>query len=404
MDLAFAPEDAAFRDQVRKFLRDELPDRLRYKVENGVEQQYEDMLEWHRTLAAKGWVAPNWPKEYGGPGWSLTQKYIFDEECGLAGAPRIVSFGINMCGPVLMRYGTEEQKRTHLPPMLAGDKIWCQGYSEPGAGSDLASLKTEAVRDGDHYVVNGSKIWTTKAHWADWVFLLVRTAKTEKRQQGISFLLVDMKTPGISTRPIHLLDGLHETNQVFYDNVRVPVENLVGEETDGWGIGKYLLAHERMGGGSLGQHKALLRQLKHIAGLEEAGSGVPLAEDTSFAREIASIEVELQTLEAFNLRAIDKVSRAGELGGQALGMEANLFKIRNTEIQQRLTELKVQALGYYANPYVFGALTQGWNELPIGAEYANGASPAYFHFRKVSIYSGSNEIQHNIIAKAQLGL
>ena len=404
MDLAFAPEDAAFREAARAFLADNLPERLRYKVENGVEQQYEDMLEWHHILAKQGWVAPNWPAEYGGPGWTLTQKYIFDEEMGLAGAPRIVSFGINMCGPVLMAYGTEEQQQRHLPPMLAGEKIWCQGYSEPGAGSDLASLKTEAVRDGDHYVVNGSKIWTTKAHWADWVFLLVRTGKFEKRQQGISFLLVDMKTPGISIRPIHLIDGLHETNQVFYDNVRVPVENLVGVENEGWGIGKYLLAHERMGGGSLGQHKALLRQLKHIAGLEDAGSGAPLSEDESFAREIASIEVELQTLEAFNLRAIDKVSRAGELGGQALGMEANHFKIRNTEIQQRLTELKVQALGYYANPYVFGALTQGWNEPPIGAEYANGASPAYFHFRKVSIYSGSNEIQHNIIAKAQLGL
>ena len=404
MDLAFAPEDAAFRQEVRKFLAEKLPERLRYKVENGVEQQYGDMLEWHRILAKQGWVAPNWPQEYGGPGWTLTQKYIFDEELGLAGAPRIVTFGINMCGPVLMAYGTEEQKQRHLPPMLAGEKIWCQGYSEPGAGSDLASLKTEAVRDGGDYVINGSKIWTTKAHWADWVFLLVRTAKMEKRQQGISFLLADMKTPGIEIRPIHLIDGLHETNQVFYTDVRVPVENLVGVEHEGWGIGKYLLAHERMGGGSLGHHKALLRQLKHIASLENSGSGAPLADDHSFAREIASIEVELQTLEAFNLRAIDKVSRAGDLGAQALGMEANQFKIRNTEIQQRLTELKVQALGYYANPYVFGALTQGWNEPPIGAEYANGATPAYFHFRKVSIYSGSNEIQHNIIAKAQLGL
>ncbi len=405
MDLAFAPEDATFREEVRTFLAKNLPDRLRYKVENGVEQQYEDMLEWHKTLARQGWVAPNWPKEYGGPGWTLTQKYIFDEELGLAGAPRIVSFGINMCGPVLMRYGTEEQKQRHLPPMLAGDRIWCQGYSEPGAGSDLASLKTEAVRAGDHYVINGSKIWTTKAHWADWCFLLVRTGKFEKRQQGISFLLVDMKTPGIEIRPIHLLDGLHETNQVFYTDVRVPVENLVGVENEGWGIGKYLLAHERMGGGSLGQHKALLRQLKHIAGQEGAGGEAPLLEDATFAREIASIEIELGTLEAFNLRAIDKVGRAGELGGQTLGTEANHFKIRNTEIQQRLTELKVHALGYYANPYVFSALTQGWrNEEPVGAEYANGAAPNYFHFRKVSIYSGSNEIQHNIIAKAQLGL
>ncbi len=404
MDVSFSAEDAVFREEVRAFLREATPPELKYKVENGIEMQREDVLGWHRILYRKGWVAPNWPEQYGGPGWSLTQKYIFDEELGLAGAPRLVVFGINMCGPVLIGFGTEAQRKRFLPPMLSGEHIWCQGYSEPEAGSDLASLRTSAVRDGDEWVINGAKTWTTKAHWADWCFLLVRTSDGEKKQQGITFILVDLATPGIEIRPIYLIDGLHETNHVFFTDVRVPVANTVGEIDKGWDIGKYLLAHERMSGGSLGTQKTLLRQLKTIAAEDERASGRPLARDPAFAREIAEVELELRVLEAFNLRAVDKLSRDGELGGHALGVEANIFKIRNTEIHQRLTELKMRAVGYYAMPYLLSALSHGWNEPPIGAEYANGCTPAYLHFRKVSIYSGSNEIQHNIIAKAELGL
>ncbi len=403
MDVAFTADDATFRDEVRTYLREATPKELKYKVENGIEMKREDVIGWHKILYEKGWVAPNWPKEYGGPGWSLTQKYIFDEELGYSGAPRLVTFGLNMCGPVLISFGTEAQRKRFLPPMLSAEHVWCQGYSEPGSGSDLASLQTRAERDGDHWIINGTKTWTTKAHWADWCFMLVRTSSEGKKQEGITFVLVDLSTPGIEIRPIYLMDGLHETNMVFFTDVRVPVENTIGEVDKGWTIGKYLLAHERMSGGSLGTHKTLLRQLKQIANDEMSG-GRPLAEDPDFAREIAKVELELRTLEAFNLRALDKMSKNGELGSKALGTEANVFKIRNSEIHQRLTELKMRAVGYYANPYLLNALSQGWNEPPIGAEYANGVTPAYLHNRKVTIYSGSNEIQHNIIAKAQLGL
>lgn len=404
MDLTFSDQDAKFRAEVRDFLENSLPPELKYKLQNGIEMQREDVVGWHKVLYDRGWVAPNWPKEFGGPGWSLTQKYIFDEELGLVGAPRMVVFGINMCGPVLIGFGTEEQKRRFLPPMLSGDEIWCQGYSEPDAGSDLASLRTTAVRDGDEWIINGTKTWTTKAHWADWCFLLARTSSEGKKQEGISFILADLKTPGIEIRPIYLMDGLHETNMVFYTDVRVPVVNTVGEIHGGWSIGKYLLAHERMSGGSLGQHKTILRQLKEISTQDERCSGRPLVREPDFAHRIAAIELELCTLEAFNMRAIDKFSRDGELGGKALGTEANIFKIRNSEILQRLLELKAEAVAYYAIPYQIEALRHGWNELPIGAEYANSCTPDYLHFRKVSIYSGSNEIQHNILAKSQLGM
>ncbi len=404
MDLSFSAEDADFRTEVRAFLAAATPPELKYKVENGIEMTREDVVGWHRILFEKGWVAPNWPEQYGGPGWSLTQKYIFDEELGLAGAPRLVVFGINMCGPVLIGFGTDEQRQRFLPPMLSGDEIWCQGYSEPDSGSDLASLRTTAVRDGDEWVINGTKTWTTKAHWADWCFLLARTSSEGKKQEGITFILVDLKTPGIEIRPIILMDGLHETNMVHYTDVRVPVANTVGEIHKGWSIGKYLLAHERMSGGSLGQHKTLLRQLKDIAAQDEVDDGLPLAKQAAFGAKIAAVEMELRSLEAYNMRAIDKFSRDGELGGKALGAEANIFKIRNSEIMQRLYELKMEAIGNYAMPYQIAALKHGWNEPPVGAEYANGCTPNYLHFRKVSIYSGSNEIQHNILAKAQLGM
>ncbi|MBT5811766.1 MAG: pimeloyl-CoA dehydrogenase large subunit, partial [Rhodospirillaceae bacterium] len=290
MDAAFSAKDDEFRQDVRAFLRDATPPKLKYKVDNGIEMQREDVLSWHRILYKQGWVAPNWPEEHGGPGWTLNQKYIFDEELGLAGAPRLITFGINMCGPVLIGFGTEAQKKQFLPPMLSSEHVWCQGYSEPNAGSDLASLRTTAVRDGDEWVINGSKMWTTKAHWADWCFLLARTSDAGRKQEGITFILVDLKTPGIEIKPIILMDGLHETNQVFYTDVRVPVENTIGEIDKGWSIGKFLLAHERMSGGSLGTHKTLLRQLKAIAATDEQSGGRPLTEDPTFARHIAEID------------------------------------------------------------------------------------------------------------------
>ncbi len=392
-------EDVAFREEVRAFLRERLPPDIKARVDNGVALRRDDIMRWHRILHERGWVAPNWPVEWGGPGWTIGQKYIWDEEQGLAGAPRLISFGINMCGPVLIHYGTEAQKRRFLPRILSGEDVWCQGYSEPESGSDLASLKTRAERDGDHWVVNGTKLWTTMAHFANKVFLLVRTSQEAKKQEGISFLLADLDTPGVTIRPIHLIDGLHETNQVFYDNVRVPAENLVGEPGKGWDIAKYLLGHERMSGGSLGHQKKILSHLRRIAAADATSDGRPLIEDPAFRAKLARAELELKAVEALMLRALGGVSAERQLG-----VEANMIKIRGTELHQLLTELRMEALGYYAEPYVLSALTEGWNEPPIGPEYANGATPAYLHFRKVSIYSGSNEIQHNIIAKAALGL
>ena len=400
MDFRFSREDLEFRDEVRAFFRDSLPDDLRRKTLNAEARSRDDIMRWHGILYERGWVAPNWPKEYGGPGWSVTQKYIFDEEQGLAGAPRLIQFGLGMCGPVIMAFGTDEQKAYHLPRMLSGEHVWAQGYSEPGAGSDLASLKTRAVLDGDEWVINGQKLWTTQCHMADWVFVLARTSDEPKKQMGISFFLVPLDTPGITIQPIHLLDGLHETNAVFYDDVRIPKENIVGEAGAGWTIAKHLLAHERMGGGALGQHKLLLAQAKAIAAEDQRNGGRALAEDPSFARRLAAAEAELRTLEAVILKTLAKVS-----ADVALGAEANVIKIRGTEVHQMLTELCVEALGQAAAPYDLDALENGWgNRAPVGKAYENGVTPRYMHFRKVSIYSGSNEIQHNIIAKGVLGL
>ena len=356
-------------------------------------------MHWHRTLHEKGWVAPNWPTEYGGPGWSITQKYIYDEESALAGAPRLISFGITMCGPVLMKFGTPEQKSRYLPRILSGEDVWCQGYSEPGSGSDLASLKTRAELEGDHFIVNGQKTWTTSAHMADKIFCLVRTDPKAKQHEGISFLLIDdLRAPGITVRPLITIEGLHEVNEVFFDNVRVPKANLVGEMNKGWTVAKYLLGHERMGGGALGIQKRLLSQLKEIA-RDQVKDGRPLSEDAEFARKIASVEIELTALEIQMLRLLASVSADREMG-----FEASMIKIRRSEIHQRLTELRMDAVGYYAEPFVLNALKEGWNEEPIGPEYANALAAQYFNNRKVSIFAGSNEIQHNIIAKRMLGL
>lgn len=400
MDFRFSVEDLAFRERVRAFFRERLPDDLKAKIANAQALTRDEIMRWHRILHAQGWVAPNWPAEFGGPGWSVTEKYIFDEEQGLAAAPRLIQFGLGMCGPVIMAFGTDEQKAFHLPHMLSGEHVWAQGYSEPDAGSDLASLKTRAALEGDEWVINGRKLWTTQAHMANWVFLLARTSDESKKQLGISFFLIPLDAPGITIRPIHLIDGLHETNEVLYEDVRIPAANIVGEAGAGWTIAKHLLAHERMGGGALGQHKLLLAQVKALADQDQRMNGAPLAKDPIFGRRIADAEIELRSLEAVMLKTLAKVS-----ADKALGAEANVIKIRGTEVHQRLTELRMEALGMDAVPYDLDALESGWgNREPVGAAYANGVTPRYMHMRKVSIYSGSNEIQHNIYAKAVLGL
>ena len=394
MDLNYSAEETAFRDEVRGWLAQNLPHDLRDKVRDYRELSKDDLLRWHTILARKGWVAPDWPVEWGGTGWNVVQRYIFEEECGYAGTPPLVAFGLRMCAPVLFRFGTEAQKRRFLPKIYSGEEFWCQGYSEPGSGSDLASLKTRAVRQGDHYVVTGQKIWTTQAHFADWIFCLVRTDGTrEKRQEGISFLLIDMASPGITVRPIILMDGGHDVNEVFFDEVRVPVENLVHEEGKGWTVAKHLLGYERMGTGRIGASKRELAALKTLAA-SQAKDGKPLMDDPRFRDRLTRVEVELMALEITNLRFLDQLRR----GGKPPGAEVSLLKIKGTEIQQALTELMMQAAGPFAQAF-----------RPVDADaafdrFTAALAPRYCNLRKATIYAGSNEIQRNIISKMTLGL
>ena len=393
MDLNYSAEELAFRDEVRGWLRENLPGDLRDKVVNYRELSKDDLLRWHRILAKKGWVAPAWPKEFGGTGWNVTQRYIFEEECGYAGTPPLVPFGLAMCGPVLLHFGTPEQKQRFLPRIYNGDDFWCQGYSEPGSGSDLASLKTKAERQGDHYFVNGQKIWTTLGHYGDWIFCLVRTdSGTSKRQEGISFLLIDMKTPGITVRPLILMDGGHEVNEVFFDDVRVPVENLVHEENKGWTVAKYLLGHERLGSGAVGSSRRELAALKSLAAREQK-NGRPLLDDPRFRDRLSRTEIELDALELTAMRFLDRMRRTG----QPPGADASMLKIRGTEIQQSITELAMQAVGPMAEPF---AAVDGGTLDPLASRFA----ARYCNYRKTTIYAGSNEIQRNIIAKMTLGL
>ncbi|MFN4088148.1 MAG: acyl-CoA dehydrogenase family protein [Alphaproteobacteria bacterium] len=396
--MRFSAEDQAFREEVRRFIRENLPDDIRRKVLSGMEVAKDDYMRWHRILHGRGWVAPNWPQEWGGPGWNVVQRYIFDDEAGLAGAPRLSPFGIGMIGPVLMAFGTEAQKREHLPRILSGDEVWCQGYSEPGSGSDLASLKTRAERVGDQYVINGSKLWTSLAHHADWIFCLVRTSQEPKRQDGISFLVFPVTLPGIEIRPVITMNGLRHVNEVFFTDVTVPLDALVGEEGKGWTIAKYLLQHERFSGGAVGELKTALQRVKEIAA-RETSDGTPLMADAAFRRKIAETEVELEAVELTTMRAL-----AAHTADKEVGAVSSLIKIRRTEVQQMISELGVQAAGYYALPHNIGALRNGWNEEPVGSEEFNALVPNYLFLRAASIYSGSNEIQRNIISKAELGL
>jgi len=403
MDLNYSDADQAFRLEVRGWIEAHLPDDLRFKVLNHRRLQKDDILRWHKTLASNGWSTVAWPVEWGGTGWNATQRHIWEEECASAGTPMVLPFGVAMVAPVIMKFASEAQKKHYLPRIADGTDWWCQGYSEPGSGSDLASLKTKAEKVGDHYVVNGQKTWTTLGQHADMMFCLVRTEQTERRQEGISFLLIDMKTPGITVRPIITLDEDHEVNEVFFDNVEVPVANLIGEEGKGWTYAKYLLGHERTGIAAVGRSKRELGFLKRIAG-DQIKNGEPLLQDPLFAAKVAGLEIELMALEMTVMRV---VAAEGEKKGP--GPEASMLKIKGTEIQQALSELMLEAAGPLAMPFDqrllesgdAGPDSQGHDE--IMADVAPLA-PHYFNYRKTSIYGGSNEIQKNIIAQMILGI
>jgi len=399
MNKQFSASELAFRDEVRSFLHDHYPSDIRDKVKNDLHLGREDYVRWQQILHARGWAGVNWPVEHGGTGWTAVQKYIFASECAFAYTPRIVPFGLAMVGPVIYTFGSDEQKARFLPDILASRVWWCQGYSEPNAGSDLASLRTGAARDGDHYVVNGTKTWNTMGQWADWIFCLVRTGGPElKPQQGISFLLIDMKTPGITVSPICLLDGTPEVNEVHFDNVRVPVANRIGEENRGWTYAKFLLTHERTGIAQVAKSRMRLGKLKETARATEH-EGAPLMSDPFFARRVAEIETDLIALEYTELRTLATLA-----SGKAPGPESSILKIKGSEIAQAIDELLVEVAGWYALPFVPEQFHAGYAGYRVGPGAAANAAPIYFNNRKASIYGGSNEIQRNIIAKEVLGL
>ena len=402
MDLNLTAEERAFQDHVRGFLRGNIPPAIKRKVDLGLKLVKDDYVVWQRILHGQGWIAPGWPKEYGGPGWSPVQRFLYEEELAAASSPRLITFGLKMLGPVLIEFGTEAQKTRFLPRILSSEDWWCQGFSEPGAGSDLASLTTRAERDGDHYVVNGQKTWTTLAQYADWIFCLVRTSTEGKKQQGISFLLIDMKTPGVTVRPIKTLDGGQEINDVFLENVKVPAENLVGKENDGWTIAKFLLSHERFGIAGVARSKKQMERVRDIAA-KEMKRGRPLIEDARFRERMAEVEIELTALEMTELHLLSE-----EAAGRKPGPEASILKLKGTQVQQGITELLLEAVGNRAHAFDPGILDDEWpgagNDGPPVAEHVATVASHYFNWRKASIYGGSNEIQRSIIAKAILGL
>ena len=391
MDINFSDADNQFRQEVKDYLENKYPKHVKEKQNNGEQLTKQDMIDYHKSLYEQGWAGYNWPVEYGGTGWSPTQIYIFQEELGYANTPTILPFGLNMVGPVIYTFGNEEQKKRFLPDILEFNTWWCQGYSEPGSGSDLASLKTKAVRDGDHYIVNGSKTWTTLAQNADWIFCLVRTETTQKKQEGISFLLIDMKTEGIEVKPIITIDGDHEVNSVFFTDVKVPAENLIGEEGKGWTYAKFLLAHERFGIAGVPNQKYSLKLLKER---------IKDFADDDLKKKIADYEIELSVLEFTELRTLAALANGGHPGA-----ESSIIKIKGTELQQRLTEMYVEAAGQYILPYE-GPEGFNSNNTPSSnvSDFSSQAVSRYLNFRKTSIYGGSNEIQKNIIAKAILGV
>jgi pimeloyl-CoA dehydrogenase large subunit len=396
MDLSFSKEELAFRDDVRAFFRDNVPAPLRQKLIEGRHASKEDLVTWTRILNKKGWAVPHWPKAFGGTGWTPVQQYIFLEELQATPAPSPLPFGVNMVGPVIYTFGNEEQKKYYLPRIANLDDWWCQGFSEPGAGSDLASLKTTAKRKGDVYVVNGQKTWTTLAQYADWIFCLCRTDPAAKKQSGISFILIDMKSRGITVRPIQTIDGGHEVNEVFFDDVEVPVANLVGEENKGWDYAKFLLGNERVNIARVGMSKERIRRIKDLAGKVMAGDK-PLIEDSRFREKLAATEIELKALELTQMRVVANESKNGR--GKP-DPASSILKIKGSEIQQTITELLLDVIGPFGAPYA-AEDGEGRNE---PADWSTMIAPGYFNYRKVSIYGGSNEIQRSIIAKAVLGL
>ena len=393
MDLAFTPEELAFCDEIRAWVKDNLPADISHKVHNALRLSRDDMQRWGKILGKKGWLGYGWPKEFGGPGWTAVQKHLFEEECALAGAPRIVPFGPVMVAPVIMAFGTPAQQQRFLPGIASGEVWWSQGYSEPGSGSDLASVKTRAERQGDHYLVNGQKTWTTLGQYGEWIFCLVRTSTEGKPQTGISFLLIDMKSPGVSVRPIKLLDGESEVNDVFFDNVEVPLDNLIGEENKGWTYAKHLLSHERTNIADVNRAKRELERLKRIAKTEGVW------DETRFRDQIALLEVDIVALEMLVLRVLS----AEKSGKNSLDI-AGLLKIRGSEIQQRYSELMMLAAGPYSLPLIHEAMEAGWQGDFPGGVWANAPlASTYFNMRKTTIYGGSNEVQRNIVAQVVLG-
>ena len=398
MDLNFTEDELAFRDECRRFFTTEIPAALREKVAQGDHLSKDEYVTTQRIINARGWAVPHWPVAWGGQDWTPVQTYLYQDEMQQANVPAPLAFNVSMVGPVIAQFGSEAQKKRFLPRCANLDDWWCQGFSEPGSGSDLASLRTTAKRVGDKFVVNGQKTWTTLAQHADWIFNLVRTDPAAKKQEGISFLLIDMKTPGIKVRPIQTIDGGHEVNEVFFDDVEVPAENLVGEENKGWDYAKFLLGNERTGIARVGVSKARIRRLKQLAAREVAGD-VPLIEDRRFREKLAEVEIELKALEMTQLRVVADERRAAK--GKP-NPASSILKIKGSEIQQRITELTMDLAGPYAWPYTRDE-DEGSNEPPVGPDFASEAAPMYFNYRKVSIYGGSNEIQRNIIAKAILG-
>jgi alkylation response protein AidB-like acyl-CoA dehydrogenase len=398
MDLSFTPDEEAFQAEVRSFLASEFPQDIAVKTRAGLRLGKAEIERWQAILSKRGWLAPHWPVAYGGAGWSAVQRYIFELEMALAHAPSPIPFGLNMLAPVLIKYGSEAQKAHWLGRMLRGDDWWCQGYSEPGAGSDLANIRTTAVRNGDHYIINGQKTWTTLAQHANMMFCLVRTENSAKRQDGISFLLVDLKAPGVEVRPIITLDGDHEVNEVFFTNVRTPVDHLVGEESQGWTYAKYLLTYERTSMAGIGASSAALASLKAIA-RREMKNGRPLVDDPLFAARIARVEIELANLRTTALRVVAAATR-----GEVPGPESSMLKIRGTEVRQTISALARRAVGAYGRPYLPDLLDGGDAAQAVPGAHAPAVTPAYLNLRKLTIFGGSNEIQRNIISKTTLGL
>ncbi len=392
MDLNYTPEQQAFRAEIRAWLDANLPKDLQEKAQKSLRYTKDDLQRWAKILGKEGWHGVAWPKKFGGPGWDAVQRHIFEEECANASAPPIVPFGPVMVAPVIMAFGSPEQQAKHLPGIMSGEVWWSQGYSEPGAGSDLASVKTRAERQGDKYIVNGQKTWTTLGQYGDWIFCLVRTSTEGKPQAGISFLLVDMKSPGVTVRPIIMLDGEHEVNEVWFDNVEVPAENLIGEENKGWTYAKVLLGHERTNIANVNRAKRALQKLKTLAKAEN------VYDEPRFRDQVAQLEVDIIALEMMVLRVLSGESK----GKHALDV-AGLLKIRGSEIQQRFTELMMLAAGPYSLPFLHSAMDAGYTGNYVGAAHLAPLAGTYFNFRKTSIYGGSNEVQRNIVAQTVLG-